>query len=104
MTFLAFVTWLATPAALAVVSSLVVQVLKKVYPSIQQQLAVAVSVAVAAVLSVVAMYALPWVKTLPPDVERLWPVVVWALQQLYYQLFGQTPAMRRLAGPVRDDS
>jgi hypothetical protein len=104
MTFVGFVTWLATPAALAVVSSLVVQVLKRVWPSVQQQLAVAISIAVAAVASVVAMYALPWVAQLPPDVERLWPVVVWALQQLWYGMFGQSEAMRKLAGPIVDES
>ena len=84
-----FLKWLATAAALPVVSSYVVDLIKYLAPEVEDRLAVLVSIAVAALASVLGIVAQPYLADIPSEVETFWPIIVWAIQQAWYQLFNK---------------
>lgn len=86
MTFADSIRWLATAGALGIVSTYAVQVIKALFPQVKDKMTVIVSIVAAAVLSIAANLALPYLGTVPPQVEQFWPIVVWAVQQAWYQL------------------
>jgi len=86
MTFVELVKWLATSAALGVVSTFVMQALKALFPAIRDQSAKIISVVVAALVSVGATLALPFLPQVPAWVEQFWPTLVWLASQLWYEL------------------
>lgn len=83
-TIVAFLEWLAVPATLGVVSSWLTEAIKKVFVNVEDRVAAVVSIAVAAVLSIVAKLALPYANQIPPEIAAYWPIVVWAASQLWY--------------------
>jgi phage-related protein len=97
--FAEFVQYLATPAALGVVSSMVLQLIRRVWPQIDEGWAFLASVVAAVVISAIAMYLVPLLPTMPPEVEKLWPFVVWFFQQVWYWLMRDRAAFYR-AGNV----
>jgi hypothetical protein len=86
MTFNEFLAWLAAPAALGIVSSFIVTAIKALTPTVADRIAVLVSIIVAAVLSVGAGFALPYVGRIPPEIAAYWPIVVWSASQLWWEL------------------
>jgi hypothetical protein len=86
MSFSEFLAWLAAPAALGIVSSFIVNAIKAFKPTVEDRIAVAVSIIVAALLSVGAKLVLPYANNLPPELVAYWPVLVWAAGQLWYEL------------------
>lgn len=86
MTFVEFVRWLATAGALGVVSSVVVQALKALVPGLADIKAKIISILVATFVSIVATLAVPYLGQVPADVERFWPLIVWAVSQLWYEV------------------
>jgi hypothetical protein len=86
MSFNEFLAWLAAPAVLGVLSSFIVTAIKAFWPSVADRVAVLVSIIVAAVLSVGAGLALPYVGRIPPEIAAYWPIVTWAASQLWYEL------------------
>lgn len=84
-----FCEWLAGAAALGVVASYVTQLLKALIPSIKDKSAVVASVLVAALVNVAANLVRPYLSDLPPGAAQMWPVVVWAVSQLWYALIMQ---------------
>ena len=89
MTFAEFIRWLAAPAALGIVSTFLVDLIKFIKPEIVDKVAVLVSVIVAGVASFLAQKLIPSLSELPPIVESLWPIIVWAVQQFFYQMFNK---------------
>ena len=86
MTFADFVKWLASSAALGVLSSILLDVLKVVFPSLKANLAKYASVILAAVVSIVAQYAVTFLPQVPPWVEQIWPVIIWIWSQVWYEV------------------
>jgi len=84
-----FCEWLAGAAALGVVASYVTQLLKALVPSIKDKSAVIASVCIAALVNVAANLVKPYLGGLPPEVAQMWPVIVWAVSQLWYALIIQ---------------
>lgn len=89
MSFGEFVLWLGSSAALSVVSSLLLTVIRKFFPQIVEKWAIVASVLLAALASVAAMLLQPYLGALPAWVEQFWPFVVWIVQQLWYELRGR---------------
>lgn len=89
MSFGEFVLWLGSSAALSVVSSLLLTVIRKALPQIEEKRAVVASVLLAALASLAAMALKPYLGYLPPWVEQIWPFVVWIVQQLWYEVKGR---------------
>ena len=89
MTLAEFLQWLATAAAPAVVSSLIVDFIKAVWPDVEEKKAAAVSIVVAMLASALALVAQPYIGDIPPELEQVWPLIVWAIQQLWYQFIGK---------------
>lgn len=84
MTFEEFVRYIGTPAALGVVSSVVLTIIKKFAPQVQEFLAFGLSLIVAALAYIVAAWAVPLLPQLPAQFELYWPAVVFLAQQLWY--------------------
>ena len=84
-----FLKWLATAAALPVVSSYLVDLIKYLRPEVEDQLAVLVSIAVAVLAGLLGIVAQPYLADIPAEVEQYWPLIVWAIQQAWYQLFNK---------------
>ena len=91
-----FVLYLASPAALGVISSLVLQVIRKQWPQIDGQIAFVWSIGMALVFGVGATLLLPNLEQLPPEVEQYWPFVVWFMQQVWYWLMKERDAIAGL--------
>ena len=90
MTLHEFVAWLATPAGLGAFVVLLMWLVRKVWPSVQDDLAFVVSTVLAAIVGIGAHYLLPWVDKLPEDIPLyIWPVLVWAWNYLLFR-FGPT--------------
>ncbi len=85
MTFADSIRWLASAGVLGVVSSYIVVAIKAFFPEVQDKVSVIVSIATAAVLAILANLALPHLAQIPPQIEQFWPIVVWAVQQAWYQ-------------------
>ncbi len=86
MSFAEWVLWLGTSAALGVISSVILTVIKKAFPAVQDKVAVIASVLLAAVVSAVAVLAAPYLDQLPPAVETFWPMIVWVAGQVWYEV------------------
>ena len=93
MTFEEFIRWMATPAALGIVSSFVLQVLRKHWPVLDEGWAWLASTGFALVGSVVAMRLIAILPTLPPEVAAYWPLVVWFWEQLTFWLLKDRVAL-----------
>ena len=98
MSFSDFVKYLATPAALGVVSSIAVALLRRVWPQIEEGKAVILSWAVAALAYLLGGQVLPLLPQLPPQVELYWPAVVWFCQQVWYWLMKDKEVLAKLYG------
>ena len=95
MTFSDFVRYIGTPAALGVVSSIVVAILRKVWPTIQEGVAVIASLLTAVLAYIIASYLVPLLPQLPPELELYWPAVVYLAQQIWYWLMKDQMALYR---------
>ena len=84
-TFGEFVKYLAGAAALGVVASSFVSLLK-VALNIEGTKAKIISVIAAAVVNVVANLFMPYLDRLPPQIAQFWPVAVWIASQIWYEL------------------
>ena len=91
-----FLVYLANPVALAAVSSLALQVMKRLWPDIEEGKAFFASILCAVAMSVLAMFLLPYTPSLPVEAERLWPFVVWFMQQAWYWLMKDSALYKRL--------
>ena len=89
MTLAEFLMWLASAAAPGVVSSVIVDFIKAVWPSVEDKKAAAISIVVALVASAVALALQPYIGDIPPELEQVWPFIVWAVQQIWYQFIGK---------------
>lgn len=87
MSFADLVKYLGSAAALAAVSSILLQLLRKAWPKVDENIAFVLSILFAAGISIGAKATIPYLSKLPPEVEDAWPVVVWALQQVWWRLF-----------------
>ncbi|MDD5218991.1 MAG: hypothetical protein PHV11_00285 [Candidatus Bipolaricaulis sp.] len=80
-----FFGWLAGGGAvLGIVASFLVQVIKKLQPSVTDKTAKYVSILVAVAISIGAKYLLPYVGSLPEDVVALWPFIVYIAEQIVF--------------------
>jgi hypothetical protein len=86
MSFVDFIRALAAPAALGVISTYAMQVVKYLWPGVQERLAVVVSVFMAAAVSALATLLLPKMAGLPAQIEQFWPILAWAASQFWYQV------------------
>ncbi len=85
MTLVELIKWLAAAGpALGVVSSLVVQILKKFWPQIEGDLAQYISITVAVLIAALAQAAEPYIGEIPPVVNQYWWVVVVLWQHVIY--------------------
>lgn len=91
MTFVEFMRWLASTAATGVVASYVVQAIKLVFPQVQDEVAVRVSVIVAAVVALAAYLVLPYMQQLPPVVEQIWPIIAWLASYIWFEIVLKKP-------------
>lgn len=80
------VLFLASTGAIGVVSTYVTQGIKKLFPMVADEIAVRVSVIVAAVVSLCAFLALPYMRQLPPIVEQVFPVLAWLVSYIWFQV------------------
>ena len=87
MSFADFVKYLGSAAALAAVSSILLQLLRKVRPAVDENIAFVLSILFAAVIAIGAKMAIPYLGELPPEIENFWPVIVWAIQQVWWRIF-----------------
>lgn len=106
MTLIGFLRGVAAPAALGVVSVYVMQFVKFLWPKLEDRLAVAVSIVVALFVGITANELIPIVPQLPAWVNGYWPYVMWAAQQLWFQVVvkKRIPPEKRVAPPVPDNS
>lgn len=80
-----FFGWLAGGGiVLGVVASFLVQIIKKVWPSISDKTAKYVSIFAAIGISIGAKYALPYINQLPADVLALWAYIVYIFEQVVF--------------------
>jgi len=86
-----FIAYLATAGALGVVSSVILQLIKRLFPALAEVYAFAASMIAAVVISVAANLLLPMLPSFPPELEQFWPIVVWAAQQIWFYLMEQKP-------------
>lgn len=95
MSFEEFLRYVATPAAMGAVSSIVLAIVRRLWPEIQEGLAVVASLLVAVIAYGVAAYLLPLLPQLPPELELYWPAVVYLAQQIWYWLMKDRVALYR---------
>jgi len=86
MTFVEFVQWLATSGALGAVSYFLLQCIKALFPSVKDKVASIASVLMAAIVGIVATFAVPYLNNLPPWIDQVWPIIVWLWSQLFYEI------------------
>ncbi len=87
MDFKSFLTWLVTPAALGIVSSVVLQLVKVAWPELEARWAFVASLVVAAAAAALASVVLPYMDQISPDILKFWYIIVWVAQQVWYNLF-----------------
>ena len=85
-TFSEFVIWLASAAALGVVSSVLVQLIKAVFLAVQDTKAKIVSVLAACALSILAQLAVPFLPEVPAWVDQLFPTIAWLWSQIVWEI------------------
>ena len=86
MTFGEFVLWLGTSAALGVVSSVLLTLVKWAIPSVTDNIAKIASGLLAGLVCGLAVLVKPYLANLPAWVEVYWPIVVWVAGQIWYIL------------------
>lgn len=86
MSFGEFIAWLCSSAALGVISSVVLTVIKKVFPSVADNVAKYASGILAAVVSAVALWLAPQLGQVPAWVSTVWPIIVWLAGQIWYEI------------------
>lgn len=80
-----FLTLLAGGGAiLATVSSFLMQVIKRLFPSVENEKAKYVSILLAVIASIVAKRAIPFAEKLSPDILALWSYAVYIFQQIIW--------------------
>lgn len=84
MTFEELVRYLATPAALGVVSSIALAIIRQVWPQLDEGWAFVASAAAAAVMYLLAAFVVPLLPQLPAELELYWPAIVFVAQQVWY--------------------
>lgn len=95
MTFEEFIRYIATPGSLGAISSVVLAIVRRVWPEIDEDLAFVASVALAALAYVLASFVLPMLPELPAELELYWPAVVFLMQQIWYWLMKERVALYR---------
>ena len=95
MSFADFVRYIGTPAALGVVSSIVLALMRRVWPNIDEGKAVVGSLLVAVVVYMIAAWLVPILPQLPPQLELYWPAIVYLAQQIWYWLMKDKISMYR---------
>ena len=87
-----FLRYIVTPAGLGAAATLFMQLIQKQLPNIAGDVAFLVSVLVAAVVGLGGYYIIPFLQTLPPDVELvIWPVLTWAFNYIWHRFFTEHP-------------
>ena len=86
MDFAEFVKYLAGPAALGAVSTVVMQIVKKFYPTVKDDIAFFVSIFVACAVGVMAHFLVPHLDKIPPEIGSLFFVAVWAASQVWNRI------------------
>jgi len=91
-----FLQYLATPAALGSLVTLLMYVIQKAKPEVQDDLAFVVSVGLAACIGMGAYFLMPFVDKLPPEVGAIvWPTLVWAWNYIIFRFGPKKAAERR---------
>lgn len=83
-TIAAFIAWVALTSNLAPMSSVLLQLIKRLNPGLENAKAMALSIVFSCMGCLVANIAQPYVADLPPIVNVIWPILWWALQQFWY--------------------
>jgi hypothetical protein len=86
MSLLELLQYLGTPAGLGALVTLLMYVIQRVKPSVQDDVAYALSVGLAAVVGIVAQQLVPFADNLPPEVIAVWPILIWAFNYLWFRL------------------
>ncbi len=87
MTLIEFLRYVATPAGLGALVTLLMWFIQQYLPDVEDNLAFVVSVALSAVLGIGAYYAIPYADKLPPEIAIvIWPTLVWAANYLWFRL------------------
>ena len=95
MTLEQFLQYIMTPAGLGAAAVVVMYVIQKIKPVIQDDLAYILSVVISALLGIGAYFVLPFVDKLPPEVGTvIWPILVWCWNYLWFR-FGPKRAAAR---------
>jgi len=92
----ALIMWLVSAEAIGIVSSLALAVIRKIWPSINEDYAWIAAILFAAVASAIARLAIPWIPQIPTWVNTLWPVIVLLGQQLWFYVTRPATAFRGL--------
>lgn len=86
MSFVEFIKWLAAGgAAIGVVSSIVMQLIKKLRPTIEGDLALYLSILVAVLLAALAQASEPYLGKIPPVLLQYWWVAGVLWEQIIYK-------------------
>jgi len=83
MTLIEWMTYLGTTAAWGVVSSVLTQVIKKVWPDVQNGVAKVVSGIVAVLVGFAAQALIPYAEQLPAAIAM---AIIWVVSLLWYEL------------------
>ncbi len=86
MTFSAFIVFLASAGALGGIASVALQIVKAVFPAVQDKSAKIASVIVATLVAIGATLALPFLGQMPPAVEQFFPLVCWLASQIWFEI------------------
>lgn len=97
--FESFVKYMATPAAMGAISMALLQVMKRLWPQIEGDVAFYASQLLALIAAVACTRLVPILPQLPPEVEMYWPFAVWFAQQIWYRLFPNPTPAERDSGP-----
>jgi len=84
-----FLAYLAAAGALGAVSSIVLQLIRRLWPALDEVYAFLASMIAAIAISVAANLLLPVLPSFPPEVKQFWPIVVWAAQQIWFYLMNK---------------
>ena len=79
-----FLRFLANPVSLGIVSSLALQVLRRLKPAIDERWAFLASVGFAVLAALIGTLLLPLAPTWPAELQVYWPIVVWFFSQVWF--------------------
>ena len=83
MTLVEWLTWLTTSVAWGVLSSKLIEVIKKLWPEIVDELALGLSLVGAVLIGYIAQALIPWAEGLP---EMAAALIVWLASQVWYYI------------------